>query len=164
METSRYFFALWPNPVVARQLAALQAPLAGGRLTHQSDFHLTLAFLGQPRPDQHAALRRIAQNVPRPAFELRLDRVDTFERLKLAWVGPSEVPTGLLALRDHLGHLLDQEGIWYDKQFSFRPHVTLARKVTVVPRRLDAPVIWWADRFVLAHSHPQPNGAKYSLA
>lgn len=164
METSRYFFALWPNPLVARQLTALQASLAGGRLTHQADFHLTLAFLGQPRSDQHATLRHIAQTIPRLAFELRLDQVDTFERLKLAWVGPSEVPAGLLALRDHLVRLLDQEGIWYDKQFSFRPHVTLARKVIVAPRLLGAPVIWWADRTVLAHSHPQPNGAKYSLA
>lgn len=164
METSRYFFALWPNPVVAGQLAALQAPLAGGRLTHRADFHLTLAFLGQPQLEQYAALRHIAQTMPRPGFELRLDRVDTFERLKLAWVGPSAAPAGLLALRDQLSQALDQEGIWYDKQFSFRPHVTLARKVTVKPRLLDAPVIWWADRFVLAHSHPQPNGAKYSLA
>lgn len=163
METSRYFFALWPNPVVCQQLAQLQASFPQGRLTHPSDFHLTLAFLGTLAKHQVQAAVDILHALPRASFELQLNTVASFERIGLTWAGPTIVPPDLQQLHDLLGQRLTQQGIWWDDQHGFVPHITLARKLLWPRRHLAAPIFWQADRVVLACSQPQLSGAKYRI-
>ena len=163
MQSSRYFFALWPNPVVARQLVQLQVGLAGGRLTHPADFHLTLAFLGEVPVAQEATLHRVLHALPFTGFELVLDQVDAFRRIGLSWAGPSCIPPALQALHDALGGALDAHRVGWDKSRGFRPHVTLARKVAVTAHQLAAPVVWWADQLVLARSEPGLAGRRYTI-
>lgn len=164
MHSSRYFFALWPNPVVARQLQQIQARLPSGRLTHGADLHLTLAFLGEVSEADEIKLHQLLQVIPFSAFELVLDRVDAFRRIGLSWAGPSQIPLALQALYDVLGTALEDQGIGWDKRLVFRPHVTLARKVVVPQQHLAAPVVWWADQVVLARSGAAgSDGQRYTI-
>ncbi|NLZ09821.1 MAG: RNA 2',3'-cyclic phosphodiesterase [Alcaligenaceae bacterium] len=164
MHASRYFFALWPNPVVARQLQQIQARLPAGRLTHGADLHLTLAFLGEVSEADEVKLHHLLQAIPFTAFELVLDQVDAFRRIGLSWAGPSQIPLALQTLYDIFGAALDDQGIWWDKRLVFRPHVTLARKVVVPQQRLAPPVVWWADQMVLARSGGAgPGGPRYTI-
>ena len=164
MHASRYFFSLWPNPVVARQLQQIQARLPAGRLTHGADLHLTLAFLGEVSEADEVKLHHLLQAIPFSAFELVLDRLDAFRRIGLSWAGPSQIPLALQTLYDTFGAALDDQGIWWDKRLVFRPHVTLARKAVVPQQHLTAPVVWWADRIVLARSGAAaPVGQRYTI-
>ena len=163
MQTSRYFFALWPNPVVTRQLADLQRRLPVGRLTHREDFHLTLAFLGELPASIEPVLVETLHKVPFDGFEINLDRIGVFKRIHLAWAGPSVVPMPLLSLYERLAAQLDAFEIWFDRHHGFQPHVTLARKLMATPEVLNAPVVWWADRVVLARSESGQCGQRYKI-
>ena len=153
MHSSRYFFALWPNPIVARQLAGLQTHLPPhARLLHCADFHLTLAFLGELPVSAEPTLLDILDTVPFSGVELVIDRIDVFQRIGVTWAGPSTIPRALQNLYGDLSVLLDERQIWFDRYHGFQPHLTLARKTRMTPYSLKAPVMWWADRLVLACS------------
>ena len=163
MQTSRYFFALWPNPVVVRQLVLLQRGLPGGHCLHPDDFHLTLAFLGSLPVSLESRLVCVLQTMSACATGLVLDRLDSFKRIRLTWVGPGHVPDGLSAMQAFLADSLAKQAIWHDDRYGFRPHVTLARKVVVPGRHLGAPIVWHADRLILARSGSLQPQRRYTI-
>ena len=58
----RFFFALWPDPDIARRFANTATELAlpsRSRLVSPKNYHLTLAFVGEVAPSQLAVLQRI---------------------------------------------------------------------------------------------------------
>ena len=76
-DTARVFFALWPPPESARQLADVAdsfATRSGGRATSQENIHLTLAFIGDVPVERLADLERAAREMRGEAFALTLDR------------------------------------------------------------------------------------------
>src|SRR5690606_17510992 len=98
MTMHRLFYALWPDEATAMRLSSLQAPL-GGRRTHASDFHLTLAFLGEQPPEALPALYGVLEDLHIPPLTLALDRYGAFARLQIAWAGMSAPPPELMQLR-----------------------------------------------------------------
>jgi len=165
METVRLFYALWPDAATARRLAALQAPLSG-RKTHVADLHLTLAFLG-PQP---SSLVGMLGSLPRlldcPPMTLTLDRYGMFERKGIVWAGMSSPPPTLSVLQDVLADALEQRQVAFNREETFRPHITLARKASW-PDGLEAafePIEWRAGGVALARSGVVPaSGARYQV-
>jgi len=70
----RLFFALWPPREAARALADWAGEVAresGGRATAEEKIHLTLAFLGEAKPEKAiAGARRVRGQAHRLAVEL----------------------------------------------------------------------------------------------
>ena len=93
--TQRLFFALWPDASTADALATLAQQVAaesGGRPTAPGNVHVTLAFLGdQPRRIARE-LSAAAARISAPAFDLVLDRVDSWRKSAIAWAGVQSVP------------------------------------------------------------------------
>lgn len=151
----RLFFALWPGAALRDAIAAAalqldEAHAPGGRAVHPSRYHLTLAFLGDCDPSIAAA---VGDAVRASAFELRLDRADTFAGNRILWLGMAEIPEGLSALSVALGRSLARADLRTRDDAAFVPHVTLQRDIrrpvatTAIP-----PLHWHVRDFVLVDS------------
>ena len=159
----RLFFALWPNEETRAALAESSRPAlraCGGRTVTPGRYHVTLAFLGD-LPRAQADLIPAALSVALAPFAVIFDHFGSFAgrgRPRVLWFGPSENPEGLATLATELRGELDRAGVDYDRR-DFRPHVTLARKVTKLPELNDPqPVAWPVHDFVLVESKLTPDG------
>lgn len=152
----RLFIALWPQPDVCAAIAAVSQAIAwpaSTRPTAQDKLHLTLHFLGEVDECRVPALRA-ALAVPAPAFELRLDQLQT-------WLGgllvlcPSAVPPALTQWHAALAQRLSAQGLPLEAR-AFRPHVTLARRAwgRCLPRCWQ-PVHWPVRGHALMASTPE---------
>jgi 2'-5' RNA ligase len=160
--THRLFFALWPGDDVRRAIGARAAEVAlacapGGRPSAPARYHLTLQFLGTFKPLPEALVERAvaaADGVRAQAFSLVLDRVGSFERNRVWWLGLDAAPPGLRSLHERLGVALAASGLSPAEDAArFIPHLTLGRKLQqrLQPRAID-PLDWPVRDFVLVDS------------
>lgn len=148
----RVFFALWPDDGLRSRLAAVANDMAAdGRLVPAEHLHLTLAFPGTVSTEVVAGLISRAEGIEGPPLHLRLDRVGYFPRPRVAWLGPSEVPSELEALAAWLRGICRDCGLRMEDR-PFRPHVTLRRFVSRFEPASIEPLDWSADRVVMIES------------
>jgi RNA 2',3'-cyclic 3'-phosphodiesterase len=166
-EQARVFFALWPPPESARQLADVAgsfATRAGGRATSEETIHLTLAFVGDVPVERLPDLERAAREVRGEAFALTLDRFAIWRHNRIFWAGCSILPPALADLSVALGAALPAAGFAVgDARQTFTPHVTLVRKMVALDVDLPEcePVAWNNQRFVLERSTLSAEGSSY---
>ena len=164
---ARVFFALWPQPEVARYLADVAdsvATRAGGRATRQAAIHLTLAFIGDVAIERLPDLERAARAVRCEAFDLTLDRFGLWRHNRIFQAGCSVPPAALAALSAALTAALSAAGFAVaDARRTFIPHVTLVRKLVALDAELPQcePVAWSNRQFVLVRSTPSAHGSSY---
>jgi RNA 2',3'-cyclic 3'-phosphodiesterase len=167
----RLFVAVAVPPAIREAVATAAAPLRGMgadvRWTDPAGWHLTVAFFGETDPAILDALRgALAEITARfDVFDVRLRPVaGRSARSSVLWVELEpceplqEVATAVSAASRGLG--LDIE------HRSFRPHLTLARARTSVPRRIvDAyhgpTAAWTVPGLELVRSHLRRIGARY---
>lgn len=163
---SRLFFALWPDPAVANELAhwAQHAQhLCGGRMMRPDTFHLTLAFLGQVPDDRVPELQTLLHARPWLGGSLSLDCYGRFRGPRIVWAGPSACVPWLGRMHAALARALSRLG--FDAvDGPFRPHVSLLRQAG--PQDLAAlpaprPVGWDVRRLALVASTPRDAGSYY---
>jgi 2'-5' RNA ligase len=166
-EQARVFFALWPPPESARQLADVAdsfATRSGGRATSQENIHLTLAFIGDVPVERLADLERAAREMRGEAFALTLDRFGIWRHNRIFWAGCSVLPPALAELSAGLGTALQVAGFAVaDARRTFTPHVTLARKMVALDADLPEcePVAWNNRQFVLVRSTLSADASSY---
>lgn len=127
----RLFFALWPDPVLKAAIAGgARAPAraVSGRRVRDESLHLTVLFLGTVADGAEARLAEAAAGVRATPFDLVLDRVGSFFRARVLWVGPSQVPPELGELRRQLEAAATAAGVGFDPR-PLVPHVTCYRDV-----------------------------------
>ena len=108
-----------------------------------------------------AAELEVAAGVDFPRCELVLDRLGSFRRAGVLWLGASEVPPDL-ALFQHalVGALLDAD-IGHDRK-PWKPHLTLYRKLRTPPPTMPTVAIRWRlERFSLVESVSVNRGVVY---
>ena len=163
---ARLFFALVPDAVARRSLAALAtdvARLTGGRAPREENLHLTLAFLGSVPPARIGELEAIGALAACAAapFPLTLDAVGAFRAAGVAWAGTAAVPAPLQDVFERLRALLRTAGLPAERR-AFHPHVTLARHcVRGLPGAAIAPVGWRVESIVLMASETLAGGPRY---
>jgi 2'-5' RNA ligase len=166
----RVFFGLWPDESLRSALAAAtREPVthAGGRAVPAANFHVTLTFLGSVPDKCLARLGAIAETVanefaPPATDALWFDHLEYWKKAKtLCAVAQPNSHAAMLSAR------LRERAL--AANFSpdlkpFRPHVTLARKVThdepLVPIK---PIPWRFTSLALLDSRTLPSGAIYSV-
>jgi 2'-5' RNA ligase len=162
----RLFFALWPDAATRTALTRLQAPLHG-RPTAPPNLHLTMAFLGMQPAQVLPALHGVLDDIRLPEMTLRIDRLGYFSRARIAWAGMRHPPPSLLELHADLTAALRHCGIGHDKEYGFRPHITLARNAGAAPSCADDavidPIAWRAPPLALVHSTTTPRGPVYKV-
>src|SRR5207302_2229843 len=148
----RLFFAVWPPPAAARALAdwaRAAARESGGRATAAEKIHLTLAFLGEAKPQKAlAAARRVNAN----KFNLKLDQAVYWQRNRIVWAGPQQPPPELLTMAETLQRELYREEFILERR-EFAAHVTLVRKAPAPGQLPELPILQWpVNEFVLVRS------------
>ncbi|HVC49897.1 MAG TPA: RNA 2',3'-cyclic phosphodiesterase [Burkholderiales bacterium] len=164
-DTSRIFFALWPN---AEQVKALQeaqhlaTPFLKGRNLSPETFHLTLVFLGEiPNPKIPELIQTISSIRFLP-FEIKLNLLETWPQINLLSAVPKPVPEDLIKLQARLTAILDQTGC-SQKKLAFLPHVSLMRNIQGTLPLIKIDILWRICEFVLAQSCPTEQGPHYAL-
>ena len=164
--SQRLFIALWPDAALRRQLIEVTSDavdVCGGRPVPPENYHVTLSFLGeQPAAGLEALIAGLDQ-VRVPSFTLTLNHFDCWPELGVFWFGPDDWPDTCRLLVTRIDRVLDALDIRTDKQ-ELKPHITLARKVRVLPE-LSAPasVDWCVQDFVLVASNVTKHGSEYSI-
>ena len=159
------FFALWPDQEVRSELTRVQQKVCGqnGRLHHPQDLHMTLVFLGRVTPEQLSCVRQVGDAVVAELFTLELERTGFWKRPRILWCGPKDTPQQLAQLVQNLQQGLCACG-FQPEQRTFRPHVTLARKVKQADADcLDESLLWTPRSFVLAGSHSGSELPRYRI-
>ena len=163
----RLFFALYPDPEASRRIestvTAIGLPVST-RSIAAANYHLTLAFAGDVSNVQAAALRSGAAAVRLPPFEVRLDVCEYWPKSEVIVAAASEHAAELVELHRHLRDDLDRIGVASDPR-PFRPHITLARKVTQAPvlKVMSAALVVAAREFKLVHSSRYSKGSVYTV-
>jgi 2'-5' RNA ligase len=162
----RLFFALWPDPALARRfhrLAEAQQALCKGRPVPVPNIHLTLRFVGSVPATTAGCLQEAAAGLRLPAFELVFDTLGYWPRPKVLWCAPAQFPEALNELARSLEQACVACGLEPERR-DFAPHLTLLRHARRAPPEPDIPPLRWpVDHFVLARSETRPDGAVYSV-
>ncbi len=163
----RLFFALWPPPELARDLAEFAVQIAGqtgGRAMLASNIHLTLSFLGEvanARSSDAADAGRAAQKHARGGL-LRLGAVRYWKKGGVVWAGPTQPVPGVLGLAQALREELEARGFSPEDK-PFAPHVTLLRRAGPPGPPAPPPSIEWPVReFLLVRSEQTREGSIYT--
>lgn len=158
----RLFFALEPNQKVRREIHAVQKKLAcSGRMIPTERIHITLAFLGQQTPEMIPQLCAIASRLHFEPCTLVLDRLGTFRRVRVLWLGATVIPASLRDFHQTLLSELEKSGIGFDRK-AWKPHLTLYRRLrnkTGIMERVA--VNWRLNQFSLMESINVQGGVEY---
>jgi RNA 2',3'-cyclic 3'-phosphodiesterase len=157
----RLFFALWPDPDIARQLADTASELrlaSSSRLVSPKNYHLTLAFVGEAAPSQLAVLQRIGRTQHAFRCTFAVDTLEYWRKSQVVVAAAAEAPPALLKLSAQLHDALGLAPL------PLRPHTTLARKVTQAPvLQAMSPLKWRATRFSLVCSDTSGAESAYTV-
>lgn len=162
--TDRLFFALWPDARLRVELERRLPPLAAavqGRAQRPDQWHVTLEFLGSIETERQPAVCEAADRVAVGTFEVLFDALDHWRHPQVYCLAATRTPAPLAQLVEQLRAGLALMGFRPETR-TYRPHVTLARKVrTARPGPLQEPLLWPADRYALVRSVTDAAGSRY---
>lgn len=169
----RVFVALDLPPEVESQLVVQQFLMPIPRKVERSQFHLTLAFMGEMREPDLEALHEALMRIKMPAFELSLTGFGIFGKAKPNSVWASVVPSAPLErLQAKVERAARLSGADIPVR-RFVPHITLGRFPAMRPEdaaRLELAVIngagfragpWEVRDMVLYQSTLSSEGPRY---
>ncbi len=122
----RLFTALEIPADIGQTLAMLRGGLPGARWVAPENYHLTLRFIGDIDDALAREIAYMLGKIKRPAFDLRIDGLDSFGGNKPRAV-VAAVPSvqTLFELQADQERLMQRVGL--EPERKYRPHVTLAR-------------------------------------
>ncbi|MFD1066816.1 RNA 2',3'-cyclic phosphodiesterase [Oceanobacillus locisalsi] len=131
---SHYFIGVPVQPALAKQLAEWQTTLKQylpyKQWTNRSDFHITLAFLGEvDDPSIEMLQKKLASMTVYPAFDLKRSDIQTFgntQQPRVIWLGMEHHPL-LHEIQEHVVQICETIGYKREKR-EYTPHVTIAKK------------------------------------
>jgi len=165
-ESTRLFFALWPDDALRMQLEDVTRPLrelCSGRVVPAENYHITLEFLGEVSNADIDAVMSAAGDVSFAPFAFSLDRWGCFSGPRVVWYGPSSYPPALGNLVKDLRRSIEPH-VSLSPDRLYTPHVTALRKQPALPE-LPSPrkLVWNATDFVLVESVFGPGRAIYNI-
>jgi RNA 2',3'-cyclic 3'-phosphodiesterase len=159
------FFAAFPDVETRRLIASVATALAlgdGARRVLGENYHITLAFVGEVSNAQAASLRAIGP-LDVPAFNVRFDKFEHWQRSEVVVIAASECPPALHDLQCKLRGELARHDLNSDPK-PLRPHVTIARKAVQAPvQQAMLGFLWPVTAFQLARSVRSDAGSVYTV-
>ncbi|MCP5199209.1 MAG: RNA 2',3'-cyclic phosphodiesterase [Gammaproteobacteria bacterium] len=160
----RLFYALWPDAATRAALAtaAARVDVREARRVQPGDLHLTLSFLGEiGAADAERLQERTAPALP--GFTLEFGLCGWWRASRVAWLAPLATPVELLSLQAWTTAAGHSVGVPPETR-GFQPHVTVARRVTRVPRTSGGlELTWQVTDFALVESLPGGQPERYRV-
>jgi len=158
----RLFFALEPDDRVRQEVHAIQRSFNGdGRAVKPAQFHVTLAFLGMQPSPLIPDLCTIASTLRFEPCSVVLDRLGSFRRTGVLWLGASTITVVLQNFHQSLIEAIESSGIDRDRK-PWKLHLTLYRRLRKPPPIMEiVPVTWPLDGFSLIESVSVKSGVEY---
>src|ERR1700730_8876794 len=123
----RIFTGLEIPAEIGRELSMLRGGLPGARWIDPENYHLTLRFIGDVDDVLAQEIASLLDQVDRRAFELRLNRLDSFGGRGAGAVIAAAAPVApLIELQAEHERLMQRMGLEPEGR-KYTPHVTLAR-------------------------------------
>jgi len=165
MAERRLFFALWPSERQRELLRDTLRPVLTsieGDAVDRRNWHVTLVFIGGFPEEQIPFLQATAAELEPEPVRLRFDRVDYWQRAKIAALTPRVTPASLEALVGSLQLKLRTFDVEPEDRL-YRPHITVARRARAFePVTLMRPVDLEWEQFELVEAISGPSGVSYS--
>lgn len=163
-DTSRLFFALWPDDETRLNLACLSRSLTanGYRPVPPQNLHVTLVFLGQVDAATECLIKHSAASIVAQPFALTFDRLSYWPKPKVLCLTSTHTPDKLAML---VAALIDEAascGLKTDTRL-YQPHITLVRPAQNLPDIDFEPLLWQAEAFCLMESCSTPDGVCYKV-
>jgi len=162
---ARLFFALWPDNKTQSSLyhVARQFNNEKIRLVKKSNLHITLEFLGEVSEYDQQQLIDQANLIKAEPFEIKLSNVGWWKKPGVLWVSSRHIQQTLTNLAESIKQIVEQQGLETDKR-SYKPHVTIARKVKQVQlTKQSFDIRWQVNSFVLVESKSTDMGMVYQI-
>jgi len=163
-DTSRLFFALWPDDETRLTLARLNQSIAAKEFkwvqTH--NFHVTLVFLGHVDKDAGLLIKQSVNDITAQPFTLTFDGLSYWSKPKILCLTSLKPAPGAVMLVATLESAAANCGIHTDTR-PYTPHITLARHARYLPDVQFEPIIWRAKAFCLVESCSEPDGVNYKV-
>jgi len=122
----RLFTALEIPSEIVQSMARLRGGLPGARWVEPENYHLTLRFIGDVDDALAEEIADLLSKVARPAFDLRIDGLDSFGGNRpRAVVAAVSAVAELVELQAEHERIMQRVGLEPDRKY--KPHVTLAR-------------------------------------
>lgn len=163
--TSRLFFALWPDDETRQKLAQLNQLIEAERFrwVQPHNFHVTLVFLGQVDEDVELSIKQSVAGIAAQPFELIFDCLSYWSRPRiLCLTSQQSVPKAASMLTAALETVAAQYDLQTDSR-PYTPHITLARHAIYLPNVRIEPIFWRAEAFCLVESCSKPDGVYYKV-
>ncbi|MGZ5053966.1 MAG: RNA 2',3'-cyclic phosphodiesterase [Methylobacter sp.] len=164
-DTSRLFFALWPDDKTRQALTRLHQSIAAKRLklVQPHNLHVTLVFLGQVDAVTESVIKQAVADITTQPFTLTFDRLSYWRRPRILCLTCQQpAPEPALMLVSALETAAADCGLRTDTR-PYMPHITLARHVRHLPDIEIEPLIWRAEAFSLVESCSEPEGVRYQV-
>jgi RNA 2',3'-cyclic 3'-phosphodiesterase len=162
---ARLFFALWPNDEIRNKLSGVcnQFESEKTRLVKKTNLHITLEFLGEVSNEaQQELIEKVARIQCKP-FDIELVRIGWWQKPAILWIGTTHLPKSLIDLVTSIKKCVKQQGLKTDNR-EYKPHVTIARKVTqAVVSKETFHIPWHVNSFVLVVSKSTEAGVDYQV-
>lgn len=162
----RMFFALKPDFTEGSSFeeAALALPLGReARLVPRSNYHVTLAFVGDVAASQLAILRGIGASQAASVPMLNFDAFEYWPKPEVVVAAARSIPDELQSMWRQLHRELAVHQ-WALDAKRLRPHVTVARKVSQAPvLPAMSPINWIPRQFCLMRSELGGAHAAYTV-
>jgi 2'-5' RNA ligase len=162
----RMFYALVPDAPTRECIAAAAAVLpveSYAQLVPRSNYHMTLAFVGEVPASQLQFLKDVGGAQRAPMLALDFDAYEFWPKPEVIVAAARTIPTSVSHLWRELHGALAIHG-WALDPKRLRPHVTLARKVGREP--VLAPLVpfeWRAREFCLVRSESDGTQPIYTV-
>lgn len=163
-DTSRLFFALWPDNETRLKLARLNQTIdaKGFKPVPPHNFHVTLVFVGNVTKAAELVIKHRAADIASEPFVMIFDHVSYWAKPKVLCLTSQQPVKPLMILSEALNNAVTNCGIQTDPR-PYNPHVTLARHGSEFVERNCDPIIWRADSFCLVESCSGIDGVCYNV-
>ena len=160
----RLFFALWPNNETRKKIDKINQSIssAGLKRVKCDNLHVTLVFLGNVDAESETMIRQRMKKISAQPFTIQFEQLSFWRKPRILCLTTQQYDQQLIILVDGLKRELEQCGMPMEVR-SYKPHITLARKVAK-PIAIDIqPIEWRAQSFCLVESVSAPEGIHYQV-
>jgi len=161
-DSSRLFFALWPDDQTRQKLMQLSQCIEtkGFRPLQAHNLHVTLVFLGSIDTASELLIKHSVTGISAQPFALTFDRLSYWSKPKILCLTCSQSNNEAETLVAALNTEVASCGLPTEIR-PYQPHITLARHARYFPDISFEPIVWRAESFCLVESCSEPGGVNY---